>query len=150
MRVWRLLTLLCGALPATWLGAYAAVLAGEALRQLADGIVALNFTQAGWGLFCLSWSGLGLYGTISLWAVGIGFHHRFWLIGLASGGLAALPFVLIFVLTGYTGLFEFLVLAPTVVASLWLYASRSRRDRLEPDDEFRRDLAELRLRGSRW
>ena len=150
MIFWRPLTIVFGALPATWLGVFAAmgVLAG-ALMLIAN-IMSLDFFGALGSLLIFAWSLLGLYGAISLWAVGVGFLNAFWLTGLIAGLLSAFPFVMFIVLTGDMGLPEITVLLPALVASAWLYRTHARGDEVVDDDELERDLVKLRERGTSW
>ncbi len=148
--IWHILTVVFGALPATWLGVFAAMGVWYGGYALVVSIGSVNLLDILGSLLIVVWSLLGLYGALGLWAVGIGFVNRFWMLGIVAGLIAAFPFIMFMLLTGALGLGEVLVLPPTIVGSAWLYRTHGGDGETEVDDELERDLAELRERGTSW
>ena len=147
---WRPLTIVFGALPATWLGIFAAMGVWLGVITFIANVTSGDLMGTGGAVLISVWSTLGLYGVIALWAVGLGFVNTFSMLGLVAGLLAAFPFVMFIVLTGDMGLSEITVLLPTIVGSAWLYRMHAGGDAVIMDDELERDLAELRERGTSW
>ena len=117
----RVGTILFGALPATCLAVPAGLLFAVGVELLLSADVALVLT----GLFLICWSGAGLCGTLSLWAIGFGLRHEILAQGLTAGLIAVAP------MAGLYGLFAILgggwfvlaavtTFAPAVVAWRWL------------------------------
>ncbi len=117
MIYWRILTIVFGALPATWLSLWAAA-------GVFWGII-FAIAGAPIGLPTAIWGLAGLYGTVSLWAVGLGFVNRTSIRGLAVGTAAILPLTLAGLLgnswsiDGFNPLYVASVLPP-IVACAWL------------------------------
>ncbi len=150
MTLWRPLTIVFGALPATWLGIFACTGVWLGIVSLIANVASGDLIGTGGSLLIFAWGALGLYGAIALWAVGLGFVNTFSTLGLVAGLLAAFPLVMFMVLTGDMGLSEIAVLLPTVVGSAWLYRIHAGGDEAVIDDELERDLVELRERGTSW
>ena len=150
MILWRPLTIVLGALPATWLGIFAAMGVWIGVITVVANVTSGDLMGTAGAVLIVMWSTLGLYGAVALWAVGVGFVNTFSMLGLVAGLLAAFPFVMFIVLTGDMGLSEIAVLLPTVVAGAWLYRMHAGDDAVAIDDELERDLAELRSRGTSW
>ena len=147
---WHLLTIVFGALPATWLGVFAAMGVWLGAATLIANLTSLDFFGTLGSLLIVAWSLLGLYGALSLWAIGVGFLNVFSAMGLVAGLIAAFPFVMFIVLTGDMGLPELSVLFPTAVGCAWLCRMHAGDATVDFDDELERDLAELRSRGTHW
>lgn len=113
----RALTVLVGAIPATYLCVTASLGALIGFATMLGGEPA--------GFLFLLWALAGFYGTLSLWAVGFGFVRGWSIAGLVVGTIALLPIAGLF-LTDETseGLHEdpegILFLSPIVVALSWL------------------------------
>ena len=146
----RLLTIFFGALPATWLGVFAAMGVWVGGLTLIASVVSGDFSGILGSFLIVVWSVFGLYGAVALWAVGFGFVNAFSMQGLVAGLLAAFPFVMFIVLTGDMDLAAVTVLLPTVVGSVWLYKMHVGANTPAADDELESDLAELRSRGTSW
>ena len=146
----RLLTIVFGALPATWLGVFAAMGIWTGALMVIGNLTALDLFGVLGSLVIFVWSLLGLYGAVSLWAVGVGFVNSFSTMGLVAGLIAAFPFVMFIVLTGDLGIGGLSVLFPTIVGCAWLMGLHSSDSNRDVDDELERDLVELRKRGTSW
>ena len=116
---WKALTIVAGAMPATYLCYLAAIAVWIGIL----GTIGGDST----GLILAAWGLMGLYGTASLWAVGFGYLRRFTVIGLVIGILAIMPFLGF--LLPFGGVSEillagrgFVFLGPFVVAVGWLLA----------------------------
>ncbi len=136
----RTFTIVLGALPATWLGVVAAMGVWYGVSLLIDNLLPADLLGLLGAILILSWGGLGVYGAISLWAVGLGFTGTFWMQGLIAGIIAIFPLVFFVVLSGDLDLSALLVLLPTVVGSAWLCAMHSGRDSSAGYDEIENDL----------
>ncbi len=150
MILWRPLTIVFGALPATWLCIWALVGMAYSAVLLVEGVASLDIEMLAAG-FILLWLGyFGLYGTVSLWAVGLGFTGTLWRLGLLMGMIAISPLLVAGFLFGDLGLSTIPVYLPPVVASVWLIELHGRTDPPYTDEELGEDLAELRSRGTSW
>ena len=113
----RILTILVGAAPATYLS----LIAGFGVYIGA--LVVIDGDAGGWHL--VIWGGSGIFGTLSLWAVGFG-HVRPWvIIGLIVGTIALTPLALIAVSSlgslSPDDLEALTVIGPILVAISWLF-----------------------------
>ncbi len=124
----RILTVLVGAGPATYLSLLAALGVYIGVLAVLDGEMS--------GLVLVAWGGAGIYGTLSLWAMGFGFVRAWSVTGLVVGTIALTPFVGMMVSAlGYRSpeaVLEALVyVGPIVVAITWLgvLTTRSFRQR---------------------
>lgn len=126
----RALTIVFGALPATWLAGPTASILGLGIETMFSGEWALIPV----GSFLICWGGAGLYGTYSLWAVGFGCTSDTVLKGLTAGLLAVSPLAGMYVLFAIASAGWFLpaaalVLAPAITALLWRDELREQRHR---------------------
>ena len=102
------------------------------------------------GFLILGWGSLGVYGTISLWAVGLGFTGARWIQGLLAGIIAAFPIVSFMVLSGDFEVAGLAAMLATAFAVVWLIDFHGRPKPPIDGDELEQDLAELRERGTSW
>ena len=79
----KILTLLVGAFPATYLSLIAGLGIYIGVLAVVDGEIS--------GLVLVAWGGAGIYGTLSLWAVAFGFVRPWSVAGLVVGTIALLP-----------------------------------------------------------
>ena len=113
----RSLTILAGAVPATYVCFFAYLVAMLGFVALMSGYAV--------GLVLILWALAGFYGTLSLWAVGFGFIRGWSVAGLLLGTIALFPIAGPF-LTGDTlkGLYQdpdtIVFVSPIVVAVSWL------------------------------
>ncbi len=127
MIYWRVLTIVFGAVPATWLSLWAAA-------GVFWGVV---FTIAGAhiGLLAAVWGLAGLYGAASLWAIGLGFMNRTSIRGLVVGTAAIVPLTLAS-LSGHSwpndwlNSFYVASILPAIVAVAWLVDAARKGDYL--------------------
>ena len=147
---WRLATIVFGALPATWLGAMTAMGLWFGTLMLIANLMSGDVMGALASVAMLLWCGLGLYGAIALWALGLGFVNALWVRGVVAGLLAAFPLVMFFVLSGDIGLPQLAVLMPAAVGGGWLWHAHSGREAPATESELDRDLARLREKGATW
>ena len=150
MILWRLMTIVFGALPATWLSIFAGMGVWLGAITFVANLLSGDLMGVLGSILIVVWSVLGLYGAIALWAVGLGFVNAFSMQGLLAGLLAAFPFVMFILLTGDLDLPALTVLLPTLVGSVWLYKMHSDGEPPPNDSDLDRDLAELRARGTSW
>ncbi len=122
----RALTIVAGAVPATYLCFFAYLVLMVGFMTLASGDLV--------GLVLVLWALAGFHGTISLWAVGFGVVRRWSVAGLLLGTLALLPFGGPYLAgarsTGLDGNPDgMMFVSPILVALAWLctLASRSFR-----------------------
>ncbi len=112
----RALTILVGAMPATYLSLTAVLGVIIGVMALADGETGASFL--------VLWGGAGIYGTLSLWAVGLGSLRLWVVVGLAIGTAAILPLASLAVSSiGFLSpddLWALIVIGPLVVAIAWL------------------------------
>ena len=123
----RVLTILFGALPASWLSFWVLI-----VTLLAAAAVIAERDLS--GVIFVIWGLAGLYGTVSLWAVGFGCDDPLCIRGLAVGIAAILPFAPVLdprhlVLNGDINLLAVACLGPLVVAITWLAIFLIRRKR---------------------
>ncbi len=144
----RVFTIVLGALPATWLAVIAAMGVWYGISLFIANLLSADILGLLGAILMVSWGGLGVYGAISLWAVGLGFTGTFWMEGLMAGIVAIFPLVFVVVLSGGLGLFALLVILPTVVGRAWLYTMHSERELRAGFEEIENDLIELRSRGA--
>lgn len=116
----RALTIVFGALPATWLAGPAAAVLGMGIEIAFSG----EWVLIPVGTFLICWGGAGLYGTFSLWAIGFGYSGDLVLQGLTAGLVAVSPVAGLYVLFAIASAGWFLpaaalVLAPAITALLW-------------------------------
>lgn len=146
----RPLTIVFGALPATWLAFFAGL--GVYLGGLAliEAVTTGSFGSLLLAVVAASWGALGLYGAISLWAIGLGFTGDLWRNGLKAGIIAASPILLSLVIFGGLDLSALAAVLAIVVATLWLVELPDESQSSIDDERSRSDLAELRQRGTSW
>lgn len=146
----RPLTIVFGALPATWLAVFAAL--GVYLGGLAliESVTTGSFVSLILAIVAASWGVLGLYGALSLWAIGLGFTGDLWLGGLKAGIIAVIPILLSLVFFGGFDVSALAAILATVVAVFWLVELPDRPESSIDDDRAGRDLAELRQKGTSW
>ena len=133
---WRILTILFGALPATILAMFAVFLISYSLVHFCIGLMTVDIDWVAGGILGVAWGGLGVYGTISLWAVGSGFVSNASINGLKAGAIAILPLV-------HTGFFDFPgyhpwveklpLLSPLAIACTWLLIPKKFREYMTDD-----------------
>ena len=145
---WRPLTVVFGALPATVLSFWAALGMAYGVATAFAGLFSADIQVFAFGVLMFSWGGLGLYGTLSLWAVGLGLTHNRWHRGLKGGTIAILPFVLGYALTGAFDLSALTVFPPFVVACVWLVELHGGSDPPGVEEDVETDLDELGSRGT--
>ncbi len=150
MIIWRPVTIVFGALPATWLCLWVMVGMGYGLVLIVEGVASFDIEMLAGGFIMLWWGSLGIYGTISLWAVGLGFTGTRWRLGLLLGTIAILPLLIAGLFAGALGWSSIPVVLPPIVACFWLMELHSRPNRPDSDVELEEDLAELRSRGTSW
>ena len=132
----RILTLVFGALPATWLciwAAYGMTLGAAAV--LSGAIV---------GVFIILWGLAGMYGTIALWSLGLGFVRPDHTKRLIVGAIALLPVAvgidpLVLQPEDFLNPFVVSAILPLVIALCWLVAiwQQKRKDRAVRHTELR-------------
>ncbi|MDJ0910129.1 MAG: hypothetical protein QNI99_13110 [Woeseiaceae bacterium] len=112
----RALTILIGAMPATYLSL-------TAVFGVIIGVMALADGETGASLLVL-WGSAGIYGTLSLWAAGLGSLRLWVVVGLAAGSAAILPLTsMAFSSLGFlsfSDLWTLILIGPLVVAIAWL------------------------------
>ncbi len=146
----RPLTIVFGALPASWL----AIFAGMGVYL--GGLALIEFVTTGsiggllLAIFAASWGALGLYGAISLWAVGLGFAGDLWRQGLKAGIIAASPVLLSLVIFGGFDMSALAAILAIFVAVFWLVELPDQPESPIDGDGIERDLDELRQRGTSW
>ena len=150
MILWRPLTIVFGALPATWLCVWVVVGMVYGLALLVEGVASFDIEMLSGGFIMLGWGYLGIYGTVSLWAVGLGFTGVRWRLGLLLGIVAIFPLFVLSLFEGGLSLSTIPVFLPPVVACLWLIELHGRPDPQYTDDELEEYLAELRQEGTSW
>ncbi len=150
MIILRPLTIVFGALPATWLCIWAVVGMVFGLSLVVEGASSFDIEMLAGGFLLLGWGYLGLYGTVSLWAVGIGFTGIRWRLGLLLGIIAVSPLFVAGLIFGDLSLSTIPVFLPPIVACLWLIELHGRPEPPYSDKEFEEDLAELSSRGTSW
>lgn len=150
MIIWRPLAIVFGALPATWLCFWAVLGMAWGFVLVFEGVASAEIKMVAGGILMLGWGSLGVYGTVSLWAVGLGFDGARWRRGLMAGIIGAFPIVAMMVLSGAFELSGLAALMPTVIAVLWLIDFHGSPEPPIADDELERDLDELRSRGTSW
>ncbi len=143
----RALTILVGAMPATYLSLTAAI-------GVVIGFIALAHGESG-AFLLIIWGGGGIYGTLSLWAAGLGSLRPWVVVGLSVGTAAILPLALmavsglIFLIPD--DLWAVTLFGPLVVAITWLGIALSRaiRQPHAPMVSLLDHLREARS-GSKW
>ena len=114
-------TIVFGALPATCLAVPAWIVFGVGVDLLLSG----DWSLIPIGLFLTCWCGAGLYGALTLWAIGLGLTHEVLAHGLTAGLLAVTPLVGLYGLFALLGggwflLASVLAFSPAVIAWRWL------------------------------
>lgn len=112
----RVLTVLLGAAPATFLSLTAALGVVLGLGGMVDGELG--------GLIFVVWGGSGIYGTLSLWAVGLGFVRPWVVVGVIFGTAALMPIAMMSLQGLGSSIFyhpeTLATIGPIVVAIAWM------------------------------
>ena len=118
----RMLTILVGAAPATYLS----LIAGFGVYIGA--LVVIDGDAGGWLL--VIWGGSGIFGTLSLWAIGFGYVRPWVVTGLVVGTIALAPLALMAVSSlgslSPDDLEALTVIGPILVAVAWLFVLAAR------------------------
>ena len=118
--IWRPLTIVFGALPATMLSIFAAIGLMWAVPTALSGAFTGDMEALTLGSLLVLWFSLGIYGTFSLWACGLGFPTTWARLGLVAGTLAISPMVCDGIRYGVEfDIFAILAFGPTLIACGW-------------------------------
>ena len=123
----RYLTIMIGAGPASYLSLLAGLGVFVGFWAFLEGEIV--------GLALAAWGGAGIYGTLSLWAIGFGFIRPWAVVGLIVGTIALTPLagmaVSAFWYSSPEALLEtFVYTGPIIVAVTWLGVLTARSFRL--------------------
>ncbi len=146
----RPLTIVFGALPATWLAIFAGMAVYAGGLALVAWITTGVFHTLLLAILLTCWGVLGLYGTMSLWAVGLGFTGELWRDGLKAGIVAAFPILISVMVFGNFDLSASAALLATAVAIFWLVEFPRWPSSELDDDDLETQLDELKRRGTSW
>ena len=127
MIVWRVLTVVLAALPATWFCYFAPAAVVHGLGNTFLGIFTLDAKTVAFGVLALGLGSFALYGTYCLWMVGLG-RVTNWVLtrtGLVAGTIAYVPVFFIFKWSpsDWTDPWTLVLFGPPVAACGWLLFS---------------------------